>query len=114
MQDEIIQSLALMIEHANNLLLRTTLNELQRKFVHAILEGSTQLRDLVITLSEITIESVRQVFDFEARSQLTSIIGYAEVLIDGDEGQLSNQQYKLVVEIHTAGKQLFDAIVSTI
>jgi hypothetical protein len=110
MQDSIVQPLVLILNQANTLLLNTVLADDQQQVVHAILAEATHLRDLVITLSELTLERVQQVFDFEARQRLTNIIGYAEMLLEEPE-RVSQKQARLLAEIRQAGRQLARTIM---
>lgn len=48
---------------------------------------------------------MQQVFDFEARQRLTSIIGYAEMLLEEPE-RITQKQARLLAEIRQAGRQL--------
>jgi PAS domain S-box-containing protein len=67
-----------------------------------------------------TIERLREVdrlkqeflanMSHELRTPLNSIIGYSEVLIDGVDGELSEEAYEDVEAIHISGKHLLNII----
>jgi PAS domain S-box-containing protein len=67
-----------------------------------------------------TVERLREVdrlkqeflanMSHELRTPLNSIIGYSEVLIDGVDGELSEEAYEDVEAIHTSGKHLLSII----
>ncbi len=109
MQDDIVQPLITIIENANSLLGESGLDDGQQQVVHTILGEATKLRDLVIAVSDITMEKVMMVLDFEARQQLASIIGYTEMLLD-DSDLLTQRQGRLLETIRRAGLSLLKAI----
>jgi hypothetical protein len=109
MQDSIVQPLVTVIDSANALLVEAGLDDGQQQVVHTILNEATKLRDLVIAVDSITLEKVLVVFDFEARQQLASIIGYTEMLLD-DSDQLTQRQGRLLETVRRAGLSLLKAI----
>ncbi len=46
----------------------------------------------------------------ELRTPLNSIIGYSELLLDGDDGELSKEAHEDVATIHTSGQHLLSII----
>jgi signal transduction histidine kinase len=56
-------------------------------------------------LEEVTTELV-SVLSHEFRTPLTSILGYAEVLVDGDAGELSEEQQTYLKIIETSARRL--------
>jgi signal transduction histidine kinase len=104
--DDIFRLLAIMIDSADEMLLETDLNDLQRKFINGIFHGAVELRDLFLSFPDFTMERAREVVNFETRSQLSGIIGYAEVLLDETEGDLNAFQRAKVHDIRSAGKEL--------
>lgn len=99
-----------MIETSDQLLFEASVNDLQRKFLHGIFTGSTELRDLFLSFPMIDIGNAAEVFSFETRSHLANIIGYSEVLLEEEEGELNAIQRERVHEIRSAGKQLLARI----
>lgn len=110
MVNELLRPLNQIIENANDLLTRTTLNELQRKFIHAIFTVASELRDLVISIPDLTWKKAQEILNYESRLYLASIIGYAEVLLDENEGELSAYQRERIHEIRSSGKQLLSRL----
>ncbi len=112
MVNELLRPLNQIIQNADDLLTNTTLNELQRKFIHAIFTVSSELRDLVISIPDLTWKKAQDILNYESRLHLASIIGYAEVLLDENEGELSAHQRERVHEIRSSGKQLLSRLAS--
>ena len=109
--DDLFTSLRIMLDECDALLLETSLNDLQRRFVNNIFQGSLDLRDLFLTLPDVSHPRVREVMSFETRNNLSAIIGYAEVLLDEEDGELSVRQRHHVHAIRSAGKQLLQRVV---
>ena len=113
--DDILQPLVRIIHQSNTLLLDTDFNDLQRKFIHTIYTSSTNLRDLFLSILDLQTDSLREFVSFETRSSLASIIGYAEELLDEEEGKLSSHQREVMFEIRTDAKQIeaiFDEVAN--
>ena len=106
MLNELLTSSNTIISAADELLTQTTISHLQRKFALSIASEAKELHSLIVTLSESTMEQAKQMLSFDGRSHLTSIIGYAEVLLDEVEGELTDHQSDLLYEIEAHGKQL--------
>jgi signal transduction histidine kinase len=110
MVNELLRPLNQMIQNADDLLTQTTLNELQRKFIHSIFLVASELRALVISIPDLTWKKAQAILNYESRLHLASIIGYAEVLLDENEGELSAYQRERVHEIRSSGKQLLSRL----
>lgn len=106
METRIVKAIAMTLEATDYVLVRTTLNELQREYALKMLSVATALRDLVITTPEGMIELAPAFFSFEVREQLNALIGYAELLLDESDGELSNRQREALHEARSASKQL--------
>lgn len=104
--DDFFRLLGKMIDCSDQLLLETALNDLQRKFINSIFSGAVELRDLFLSFPDFSLERAEEVINFETRSQLSGIIGYAEVLLDETEGELDAFQRAKVHDIRSAGKEL--------
>jgi hypothetical protein len=90
----------------DELLTQATITDLQRKFALSIASEAKELHSLIVTIPDGAIEQAKQMLSFDGRSHLTSIIGYAEVLLDEVEGELTDHQSDLLYEIQANGKQL--------
>src|SRR5512145_247062 len=86
----------------------TELNVYQERFVHAMLRAAANMRDLLISIPETG--NVREILSYEARSNLASIIGYAEVLLDQIEGKLGATQQRHVQAIRANGAQMLNML----
>lgn len=106
MKDELLGTLGQIASASDALLTDTELNDLQRKFLLAIYQSSNNLRDWVITIPDLTWERAAEILSYEGREQLSSIIGYAEVLLEEAEGDLDHRQRGSVHEIRSMGKRL--------
>lgn len=107
MIEELLTPLERIIAAADELLTNTVLDdELHRKFIHSIFTHATEMRDLLITIPDLTWHKARELLSFETRSHLASIIGYAEVMLEEEEGYLSDPQRELLRLIRSAGKQI--------
>lgn len=106
MQEKIVKAIVLTLDVTDYILVKTTLNELQRDYVLNMFNVATELRDFIITTPEGMMEIAPAFFGFEVRSQLNALIGYAELLLDESDGELSNRQREAIHEARSAGKQL--------
>lgn len=61
---------------------------------------------MVVSFPGMEGEHNREVFSYEARSHLTSIIGYAELLLDEDDGELDTSQRDYIGQVQMVGKRL--------
>ncbi|MBE2266942.1 MAG: GAF domain-containing protein [Anaerolinea sp.] len=89
-------------------------------------EAQSSIRQLLVQAEEqaerekFTAERLREVdrlksqflanMSHELRTPLNSIIGYSEILIDGDDGELSEEALEDVTTIHNSGKHLLGII----
>ncbi len=112
MRDELLHHLSEILKSSDLLLQETILNDLQRKFLHSIHTVSKDMYQLVVMTSEefLTIERAREMFSFETRELLSSIIGYAEVLASEEEGELKQIQHEHTANIHANATRLLDII----
>ena len=110
MKYELLIPLNTIIEDSDELLVRTTLNEFQRQSVESIHSATVEMRDLIVSAPDFTWEMAQHVLSYETRSQLASIIGYAEMLLDGTEGDLDDIQFNLLREIRASGNLLYDRL----
>lgn len=112
MQDELLFPLNQVLESANILLSDTILNDLQRKFLRYIHTVAQDMQRLILMTSQelMTIERARELFSYETRELLSSMIGYAEVLESEEDGELSEVQQQHVANIHAHAVELLDVI----
>jgi len=116
MRDELLYPLNQVLESADILLTNTILNDLQRKFLHDIHTVAQNLQHLIVMTSPelMTIERARELFSFETRELLSSMIGYAEVLESEEDGELSQIQHQHVANIHAHSVELLSVITDII
>ncbi len=106
MKNELLEPLESILNAADALVedAYTSLNAQQSQCIYAVRQVAEHLQQWVASMPELNSTSARMVLDFETRSHLASIIGYAEILLDQDEGPLTEQQQQLVHQIRTSGK----------
>ncbi len=113
MKDELLNPLANIVNAAQSLISddsESVDDPLQQKYVHAIHDDAVRLYDLVVSFPDLTWQRVREMLNYEARSHLASIIGYAEILLDEVDGPLTDNQRQLVHYISTNGKHLLNLL----
>lgn len=111
MIDDLLIPLEHIIAYTDALLTQSELDELERKFIHAMFTGAEELRDLIITLPDLTWERVQEILSFEARSHLASIIGYVEDMLDDPDTQLDAQQLAILQQIQADSEQLLERVI---
>jgi hypothetical protein len=112
MKNELVAPLQAVLHATDELMADTdeTLNALQSQCVRAIHQVSGKLMELIVSIPDLNWEKARTMLDFETRSHLASIIGYAEVLLDQDEGTLTHEQEHLVHQIRAGGKLVLNRL----
>ena len=112
MREELLYPLNQVLWSSDVLLQETILNDLQRKFMNSIHSVAHDMQQLIVmTPSEVlTIERAREMFSFETRELLSSMIGYAEVLDSEEEGELTELQHQHIANIHANAVELFEII----
>lgn len=106
MQNHLISSLENICDTANDLLLETDLDDIQRGYLQITYDSTRTMLDMVISFPGLDSHRAVQVFSHEARSYLASIIGYAELMLDEDEGLLVEEQKDRLRSISATGKYL--------
>lgn len=114
MHEEFLKPLNDIIQASEELLTHTELDELQRKFVLTIHTLATQLRDMVFSIPDFSWERAREIFSFETRSHLNTIIGYSEELLDLAGDSINEEQQNLVRHIENSGRTLLDSMTRLI
>lgn len=105
MLEQLLTPLGRIISAADAILTTTVLDdELQRKFIHSIFTVATDMRAMVVATPDLTWDKARVLFSYESRQHLASIIGYAEVMLEEDEGVLNDDQRQRLITIHKNGK----------
>ena len=114
MRDELLYPINEVLASSDFLLQETILNDIQRKFLHSIYTVAHKIQQLIVTTpaESLTIDRVQEIFSYETRELLSSMIGYAEVL--DEEGDLDQTQQQYVAHIHTNSVELLDAITNII
>ena len=116
MRDELLYPLNQVLESADFLLQETFLDDLQRKFLHSIHTVAHDLQNVIVMASPelMTIERARELFSYETRELLASMIGYAEVLESEEDGELDQIQHQHLANIHAHAIELLDIITEII
>lgn len=106
MQERLLQPLTEIIRTADRLLLESDLNDTQRVFLQAAYDSATKMMEMVVSFPVVDGEHANEVFSYEARSHLASIIGYAELLLDEDDGELNTSQRDYIGQVQMVGKRM--------
>ncbi len=108
MQDELLNPLVAINDSCEALLDESggMLTVQQERVVSAISGVNRMLYDLLISLPDVTSSNAQGLLSYETRSHLTSIIGYAEMLLDETEGPLTAIQGEYAQTIYTYGTHL--------
>lgn len=116
MRHELLYPLEQVLNSSDFLLQQTILNDLQRKFLNSIHRVAQDMQQLIVMTPPelLTIERAREMFSYETRELLSSMIGYAEVLASQEEGDLNEIQYEHISHIHANAVDLFDVITQII
>jgi|GEM_PF-2048012 len=112
MRDELLYPLNQVLASSDFLLQETFLDDLQRKFLHSIHSVAQDLQNIIVMTSPelMTIERAKEMFSYETRELLSSMIGYAEVLASEEDGELTQIQQQHVANIHAYAIELLDII----
>jgi hypothetical protein len=112
MKNELVAPLQAVLHATDALMVDTdgSLNALQSQCVRAIHQVAGMLMELIVSIPDLNWDKAREMLDFETRSHLASIIGYAEVLLDQDEGPLTSEQEHLVHQIRAGGKLVLNRL----
>lgn len=112
MRDELLNLLYQVIQSSDYLLQTTILNDLQRKFLHRIHSVASDMQQLIVMTPDelLTWERAREMFSYETREHLSSIIGYAEELASEEEGELDATQHEHIENIMIHATELFNLI----
>lgn len=105
MREDLLIPLEDINDAAQILLSETELDFQHEQIIQSIYHVSQSLTDLVVSIPDFTWDKAREVFSFETRSHLASIIGYAEDLLD-DDNALTDSQHDLIKQIRYAGSTL--------
>lgn len=108
MKQDLLDALEQISTAARVLLEETNLTLPQEKSVLSISTAAHDLVSLIISVSDLHMDSVYAVFSYEGRSALASIIGYVELLLDEEEDPLYDAQRDLVRSIDAQSRYLFD------
>lgn len=114
MVEQLFTPLNWVIEVIDKLLIEDNFNDLQRKFLNNISTGAHELRSLLLTIPDISQEKSRRILSFDGRSHLSAIIEHAEELLHETEGELSDEQGDLLLEVHSKATHLLSELTSVI
>jgi hypothetical protein len=84
---------------------------LLHRFAQGILFNAERLQHVFISLDGLDATLARPLMDFEMRSHLASIIGYAEVLLNELDAPLNDDQRQHAQAIRTHGETLLRQVV---
>jgi hypothetical protein len=112
MKNELLAPLNAILHTVDELLVDTdgSLNSPQSQCVYAVKQVTEHLHQLVVSVPDLNWAKAREMLDFETRSHLASIIGYAEILLDQDEGPLTDRQQRLVRQVRAGGKLVLNRL----
>ncbi len=108
MIDEVLGLLQRITDTCMTLTGQTMMNMNQEKCVENIRIVAEDLFSVVISVPDLTWDKARELFSFETRQHLASVIGFAEVLLDGEEGPLTEDQRMLIAQIRQDARQLLN------
>ena len=116
MRDELLYPLSEVLDSSDFLLQETILNDIQRKFLNNIHHVAENLQQLILMTPPelLTIERAREVFSYETREMLSSMIGYSEVLESEEEGDLDMTQQQHIANVRANATELLDVITRLI
>lgn len=106
MEKTLLEPLTSMHHTCDTLLRESTLNELQRKFLAAIADEIRELQTLIITVPDVKWARAQEMLSYEGRSRLSSIMGYADVLLEEDDGSLSADQRAALDDVRAKGWEI--------
>ena len=110
MRDDLLTPLEQISTAAEHLLADTDLSFEQEQIVQSVHHVAREMVELVVSIPDLTWDKAREVFSFESRSHLASIIGYAEVLLD--DSKLDSQQVEYVKQVQSSGKHVLSRLAS--
>lgn len=105
MQDEMLRPLT-DIRHTADALLETDLDDLQVNTIQTMSNSARELIELIVSFPEVEWDHGREVFSYDARSSLATLIGYTEMLLEGEDGPLTQAQRDNLGYIQAAAKHL--------
>jgi signal transduction histidine kinase len=91
-----------------------TLNVEQERITNLIASAAASMSEMVVSFPEDMSASAQEVFSFEARSSLATIIGYSELLLEAIDGTLNEDQRQYVRDIRTAGSKMLGILVRAV
>jgi K+-sensing histidine kinase KdpD len=111
--NELLEPLAVIAQSCEVLLSEAggLLNVYQERVVISIRQVTSDMQDLLISLPDLNSANTHDLLSYETRSHLASIIGYSEVLLDEEDGSLSDTQKQHVQNVRTAGKRLLGLVM---
>lgn len=110
MRERFLKPLGAIAKVCEALLAAQTLNVAQERMIQAIIMAAQTMADSIISFPDEPLEQSSAVLSYETRSHLASIIGYAEALLDGTEGVLTEPQAEQILMIRAYGKQLINTL----
>ena len=111
MREELLGPLGRIIELCNTLQGETLLNIQQETLVDTIKGVARDLFDVVISVPDLTWDKAREILSYEAREHLASVIGYAELLLEEEDGPLNDLQGDYLLQIREDGGYLLGILL---
>jgi len=114
MRDHLVPLLQEIIDNSALLMTQTDLEDLQHKFIEGIHTKAGEMLNLLISIPDFTWDRAKEVVSYESRSHLTSILGYAEELLEEPDSPLSATQREIVQYIHRRGRMLMNRLAEVL
>jgi hypothetical protein len=82
------------------------LSEGQAHCFNAIERATREYRDVLVYADDVYSENARRFLSYETREMLATVLGFAEMLIDGEYGQLNTGQIQQLYLMRAESKRL--------
>jgi signal transduction histidine kinase len=114
--DDLLTPLHHIIHSAQTLLSEEygLLNVGQTRMVESIARVARDMLTLFVSIPDLTSDEAKKLVSYETRTNLASVIGYAEVLLDETEGMFTPEQAGHAHHIRASGKQLLTRVSTLI
>jgi len=99
MRDDLLTPLGRITKSCNQLQSETMLTMQQENMIDNIRAMSDELFGVIISVPDLTWDKARELLSFEARDKLTAMLGFAEILLDQEEGPINDKQAEIIQQI---------------
>ncbi|MBC7871073.1 MAG: hypothetical protein H7Y09_09570 [Chitinophagaceae bacterium] len=114
MRDHLVPLLQEIIDNTAVLMSQTDMEDLQHKFIEGMHSKAGEMLNLLISIPDFTWDRAKEVVSYESRSHLTSILGYAEELLEEPDSPLTANQRERVQQIHRRGRMLMHRLTEVL